>query len=63
MIALAFIDQETVYLPDDLTQPLLWLGILVSMQQTLGVDLASVGDRRGRRLSLAVDHRQGLGTR
>ena len=39
MLALAFIDQETGYLPDDLTQPLLWLGILVSFNQTLGVDL------------------------
>jgi leader peptidase (prepilin peptidase) / N-methyltransferase len=41
MIALAFIDQETGYLPDDLTQPLLWLGILVSINATLGVDLAT----------------------
>lgn len=41
MIALAFIDQETGFLPDDLTQPLLWLGILVSVDQTLGVDLVS----------------------
>ena len=41
MIALAFIDQETGYLPDNLTQPLLWLGILVSMAQTFGVDLGA----------------------
>ena len=41
MIALAFIDQETGYLPDNLTQPALWLGIIVSMSQTLGVDLSS----------------------
>ena len=41
MIALAVIDQETGYLPDDLTQPLLWLGILVSVNATLGVDLAT----------------------
>ncbi len=41
MLALAFIDQETGFLPDDLTQPLLWLGILVSMNQTLGVDLVA----------------------
>jgi len=41
MIALAFIDQETGYLPDNLTQPLLWLGILVSMRQALGVDLSA----------------------
>jgi len=39
MIALAFIDQETGYLPDNLTQPVLWLGILVSISQTFGVDL------------------------
>jgi leader peptidase (prepilin peptidase)/N-methyltransferase len=41
MLALAVIDQETGYLPDDLTQPLLWLGILISFWQLLGVDLAS----------------------
>ena len=41
MIAAAFIDQETGYLPDNLTQPLLWLGILVSMAQIFGVDLAA----------------------
>jgi leader peptidase (prepilin peptidase)/N-methyltransferase len=41
MLALAFIDQETGYLPDDLTQPLLWLGIFVSFNQVLGVDLSS----------------------
>src|SRR5262245_1037774 len=41
MIAAAFIDQETGYLPDNLTQPLLWLGILVSMAQIFGVDLLS----------------------
>jgi leader peptidase (prepilin peptidase)/N-methyltransferase len=41
MLALAFIDQESGLLPDDLTLPLLWLGILVSMNRTLGVDLAS----------------------
>ena len=41
MIAAALIDQETGYLPDDLTQPLLWLGILVSMAQTFETDLVS----------------------
>jgi leader peptidase (prepilin peptidase) / N-methyltransferase len=41
MLALAFIDQETGFLPDDLTQPLLWLGLLVSMYQTLGIDLVT----------------------
>jgi leader peptidase (prepilin peptidase) / N-methyltransferase len=30
MIALAFIDLDTTFLPDDITQPLLWAGILVS---------------------------------
>ncbi len=30
-IALAFIDQETGYLPDDLTLPLVWLGLLVNL--------------------------------
>ena len=30
-IALAFIDQETGYLPDDLTLPLVWMGLLVNL--------------------------------
>ena len=30
-IALAFIDQETGYLPDDLTLPLIWLGLIVNL--------------------------------
>lgn len=30
-IALAFIDQETGYLPDDLTLPLVWLGLLLNL--------------------------------
>jgi leader peptidase (prepilin peptidase)/N-methyltransferase len=30
-IALAFIDQETGYLPDDLTLPLVWIGLLVNL--------------------------------
>ena len=30
MIALSFIDFDTTYLPDDITQPLLWLGIVFS---------------------------------
>ena len=30
-IALAFIDQETGYLPDDLTLPLVWLGLMVNL--------------------------------
>jgi len=53
MLALAFIDQETGLLPDDLTQPLLWLGILVSIRQPLGVDLiASVTGAAAGYLSL-----------
>lgn len=31
LIALAFIDMDTQYLPDNLTLPLLWLGLLVSL--------------------------------
>lgn len=31
MITLAFIDLETTYLPDDVTQPLLWVGIILSL--------------------------------
>ena len=30
-IALAFIDQETGYLPDDLTLPLVWIGLIVNI--------------------------------
>jgi leader peptidase (prepilin peptidase)/N-methyltransferase len=30
-IALAFIDQETGYLPDDLTLPLVWIGLLINL--------------------------------
>jgi leader peptidase (prepilin peptidase) / N-methyltransferase len=30
-IALAFIDQQTGYLPDDLTLPLLWIGLLANL--------------------------------
>src|SRR6185436_780535 len=30
MIALAFIDLDTFYLPDDITLPLVWLGLLVN---------------------------------
>lgn len=32
LIALAFIDLDTQYLPDDITLPLLWLGLLVNVQ-------------------------------
>ena len=33
-IALAFIDQETGFLPDDLTLPLVWLGLIVNLSNT-----------------------------
>ncbi len=33
-IALAFIDQDTGYLPDDLTLPLVWLGLLFNLNAT-----------------------------
>jgi leader peptidase (prepilin peptidase) / N-methyltransferase len=34
MIALAFIDFDTFYLPDDITLPLLWIGLLLNLQAT-----------------------------
>jgi len=40
LIALAFIDLDTTLLPDSLTQPLLWLGLLVN----LGGHFASLAD-------------------
>jgi leader peptidase (prepilin peptidase)/N-methyltransferase len=33
-IALAFIDQETGYLPDDLTLPLVWTGLIINIPGT-----------------------------
>jgi leader peptidase (prepilin peptidase) / N-methyltransferase len=33
-IALAFIDQETGFLPDDLTLPLVWLGLILNLNNT-----------------------------
>jgi leader peptidase (prepilin peptidase)/N-methyltransferase len=33
-IALAFIDQETGFLPDDLTLPLVWLGLIFNLNNT-----------------------------
>src|SRR5271154_5439410 len=38
LIALAFIDLDTFYLPDDITLPLLWAGLLVNINGTF-VDL------------------------
>lgn len=40
MIALAFIDLDTFYLPDDITLPLIWVGLLVNMGSAI-VDLQS----------------------
>jgi leader peptidase (prepilin peptidase)/N-methyltransferase len=40
MIALAFIDLDTFYLPDDITLPLLWAGLLVNLGGTF-VELQS----------------------
>ncbi len=40
MIALAFIDLDTFYLPDDITLPLLWAGLLVNLTAVF-VDLPS----------------------
>lgn len=34
LVALTFIDFDTQYLPDDITQPLLWLGLLVNIPGT-----------------------------
>jgi leader peptidase (prepilin peptidase) / N-methyltransferase len=41
LVALAFIDWDTTLLPDDLTLPLLWAGLLASMFQWTQVPLAS----------------------
>ncbi|MFJ3058027.1 prepilin peptidase [Herbaspirillum sp. NPDC087042] len=35
LVALAFIDAETMLLPDDLTLPLLWLGLLVNINHRI----------------------------
>ena len=34
LIALAFIDADTQYLPDSLTQPLIWIGLLFNLNDT-----------------------------
>ncbi|HEY0063450.1 MAG TPA: A24 family peptidase [Telluria sp.] len=34
LIAMTFIDLETQYLPDDLTLPLMWLGLLINLNAT-----------------------------
>ncbi len=40
MIALAFVDLDTFFLPDDITLPLTWAGLLVNISATF-VDLQS----------------------
>jgi len=39
MIAATFIDLDTMYLPDDITLPLLWLGLLVNLAAGVAPDL------------------------
>jgi len=44
LVALAFIDLDTQYLPDDITLPLLWLGLLVNVQGLFApLDAAVIG--------------------
>ena len=48
MIALAFIDLDTFFLPDDLTFPLLWTGLLVNIADTYtDLESAVVGAAAG----------------
>ncbi len=39
LLALALIDWDTTYLPDDLTLPLLWLGLIAAQMQWIDVSL------------------------
>ena len=41
LLALALIDWDTTLLPDDITLPLLWAGLLASLAGFTGVPLAS----------------------
>jgi len=41
LIALTFIDFDTQLLPDDITLPLLWLGLLVNIRGVFAADLSS----------------------
>ena len=62
MIALAFIDLDTFYLPDSITLPLLWAGLLFNIGGTF--HRPALGrDRRGGRLSRAVDRVLGIQAR
>ncbi len=53
MIALAFIDLDTFYLPDDITLPLVWAGSAREHGRRIRRS-AIRGNRRGRRVSRAV---------
>lgn len=48
LVALTFIDFDTQYLPDDITQPLLWLGLLVNIPGTFtSLQAAVIGATAG----------------
>lgn len=48
MLALTFIDLDTFLLPDDLTLPLLWLGLLINIQNTfVSLPAAVIGAAAG----------------
>ena len=42
LIALTFIDFDTQYLPDAITQPLLWLGLLLNLDSTFSTSSSAV---------------------
>jgi len=56
LIALTFIDLDTQYLPDNLTLPLLWLGLLVSLTGTAGTQASIPVDLRSSVLGAAVGY-------
>jgi len=56
LIALTFIDLDTQYLPDNLTLPLLWLGLLVSLAGTAGAQAAIPVDLRSCVLGAVVGY-------
>ena len=57
LVAMALIDLDTKYLPDDLTYPLLWGGLVVAaLGWTIPLPRPRLG--RGRRLPVAVAHRR-----